>query len=788
MTHSTNSVRLLKYYRACILEQIKTSALKNISADKKNVIIKLSNADTLLCSPEPLEFPQVSQELLNLKIKSDIEKDPAKELIYGTVFVKGTANNKQINAPLLYCPCEIIRTGKKVCVKITGEISLNMGILSVLENDISNSNALFKEILNDVPKFPVTPRAIQGFVEAFVKLYNDNELKITSDNAVIYANLPKVSSGIIRDYNKYIDLVEKGVCGQDGMGIINPLLETSLKSIAIGLDGSADVRNSSNGKIDLTYCSRDEHLLSYSQRNILRSLTKDLSMITAIQGGPGCGKTTLIEQTIYQLIANGKRVLVVGKKEETLDVIENKLRKFVSSTSPFYVRSGSREHCIKLANTLETLAMRKPKSPFMDDVDKALKDVKKKVSVVKETSIAFSNYQYHKSNNYMKELFYWLYWNHKCSKLFRNKMFSKISDLPLGVDWTTEYKKVFVSRIMQNLNKICDTDNKRKALYLARALKSGRELSTMSETFAYHRALQQVLDIIPCWLTTINNISETIPPNFGYFDYVIIDEASQVDLASVIPVLLRARRAIVVGDDRQLKSLSFIDRRFNENAKSMILHEMYHEQQEFFDNSKNTLYDFAKYFTDSSSVFMLTEYFRGPANFIEFSSEEFYGSNIKGHWDTKPESLTFEKIEGAQANKGGLNYKEANRVIDKIQTIIRETPANQTIGVVTPFRKQAEAIYAEIRRRIAAEDIESRQITVGTAHAFQGDERHHMIISWGIAPNSPVQNCAFVNNPNLFNVAITRASATTTNLCSVSPNELPDGLLKKYMLRYGFNG
>lgn len=782
MSNTTNSVRLLKYYRACILEEIKTSALKNISADKKNVIIKLSNADTLLCSSEPLEFPQVSQELLNLKIKSEIEKDPAKDLLYGTVFVKGVVNKKQINAPLLYCPCEIIRTGKKICVKITGELSLNMGILSVLEADITTSNALFKEIINDVPKFPVSTTSIKGFVEAFAELYRNVDLKITSDNAVIYANLPKVSSGIIRDYNRYIDLVDKGVVGMNGMSVINPLFETCLKELGVKLDDRHGLEESFNRKIDLIYCPRKSSLLSPSQRNIIKNLTTgETPFITAVQGGPGCGKTTLIDNIISHLIANGKRVLVVGKKEETVNVIEEKIKK--ATKLPFYVRTGTGEHCAKLANTLETLAMRKPKPSYTGDVDEALREINRKVDILNKTVKSLQEYRKQKDNGISVGAFLKSsYWNHKCAKAFYNKMFLNVKDIPFDFDVDGEYSKIFQDRIEQGLDKMCDTDYKRKALYLARALKSGRDLTKQSLSATYYDALQHVLSVIPCWLTTINNISETIPPCFGYFDYVIIDEASQVDLASVMPVLLRARNAVIVGDDRQLKTLSFIDRRFNENIKSLLLHEAFTEHTEFLDNSKNTLYDFAKYFAHSSNVFMLTEYFRGPGNFISFSNREFYGGYIRGERTYDNDALKFEKIEGAQANKGGVNYKEANRVIDKIQTIIRETPYNETIGVVTPFRKQAELIYDEINRRIAADDILERRIVVGTAHAFQGDERDHIIISWGIAPNSPVQNNTFINNPNLFNVAITRASKTLTSLCSVTPNELPDGLLKRYMM------
>jgi superfamily I DNA and/or RNA helicase len=46
-------------------------------------------------------------------------------------------------------------------------------------------------------------------------------------------------------------------------------------------------------------------------------------------------------------------------------------------------------------------------------------------------------------------------------------------------------------------------------------------------------------------------ISESLPPDFGCFDLVIIDEASQSDLLA-LPALLRAKKVLIVGDDKQV--------------------------------------------------------------------------------------------------------------------------------------------------------------------------------------------------------------------------------------------
>src|SRR3546814_6316324 len=46
-------------------------------------------------------------------------------------------------------------------------------------------------------------------------------------------------------------------------------------------------------------------------------------------------------------------------------------------------------------------------------------------------------------------------------------------------------------------------------------------------------------------------ISESLPAELGCFDLVIIDEASQSDLTA-LPALLRAKKVLIVGDDKQV--------------------------------------------------------------------------------------------------------------------------------------------------------------------------------------------------------------------------------------------
>jgi very-short-patch-repair endonuclease len=106
-----------------------------------------------------------------------------------------------------------------------------------------------------------------------------------------------------------------------------------------------------------------------------------------------------------------------------------------------------------------------------------------------------------------------------------------------------------------------------------------------------------------------------------------------------------------------------------------------------------------------------------------------------------------------------------------------------SIGIISPFRAQVEQLKISVSKVLSEHMMEKHQIEIGTAHTFQGDERDIMLISWAYAQNSYPQSLIFLQKPNLFNVAITRARYKTINFISKNPRELPEGILRSY---FGF--
>jgi len=109
------------------------------------------------------------------------------------------------------------------------------------------------------------------------------------------------------------------------------------------------------------------------------------------------------------------------------------------------------------------------------------------------------------------------------------------------------------------------------------------------------------------------------------------------------------------------------------------------------------------------------------------------------------------------------NQAEIDAVIEQLKELINSNYVG-TIGVVTPFKRQAELIthYLQERHlRLYDELVNNHGFIAATAHKFQGDERDVIIFSPVVSNGAPQGTLNFLNStPNLFNVAITRARAS----------------------------
>lgn len=283
----------------------------------------------------------------------------------------------------------------------------------------------------------------------------------------------------------------------------------------------------------------------------------------------------------------------------------------------------------------------------------------------------------------------------------------------------------------------------------------------------YYKLLPEITNILSCWAVTSLSVRSRVPFQAGFFDLVVIDEASQCDIASALPLIFRAKRAVIIGDDKQLTHISSIN-----NTQDIHLLEKYTLDENYlgWSYSGTSLYRLASSLCNSNDIVVLRDHHRSHADIINYSNKYFYQGNLR--IATKYENLkSLDKDQVVRwinvngkvikpSTGGSLNELEAKAVVNELKRIIN-TGYSGTIGVVSPFRAQANRI-----RDLVYQDQELldrlllRQFLVDTVHKFQGDERDVMIFSTVIGQDISKGSLLFLSRTgNLFNVAITRARA-----------------------------
>ena len=298
-----------------------------------------------------------------------------------------------------------------------------------------------------------------------------------------------------------------------------------------------------------------------------------------------------------------------------------------------------------------------------------------------------------------------------------------------------------------------------------------------------------LLGAFPIWAVTNPHAAELLPLQREMFDIVVVDEASQCDVASALPLLYRARRAVVCGDPKQLRHLSWL--REDRQAALASQHGLSASQRSQWNYRTHSLLDVINGALPSQDdVVLLDEHYRSLPQIIEFSNQQFYGGALRV-MTRRPDTLGLRSVELRKVNgtrrKEGYNVEEVEAIIKEINKIAtadaKKAPGDRhSIGVLSPYRDQVNYLNRQLAAKLKSKVVQEHDIAVGTAHTFQGDERDVMLISFCADPKSHRSTLTFMNQENLFNVAVTRARRRQVIFTGLDPRHLPpEHLLRDYL-------
>lgn len=313
-------------------------------------------------------------------------------------------------------------------------------------------------------------------------------------------------------------------------------------------------------------------------------------------------------------------------------------------------------------------------------------------------------------------------------------------------------------------------DNYRQQIssFLANLQLNDGNIDSIQLAYEY-RTIERILtQLMPICAVTSLSARGRLPFVAGCYDLVIIDEASQCDIASMIPLLYRAKRGVIIGDPNQLKHITTMTHQ--QDLELVVKHEV----DACFSYCVHSLFDLAISVGHRNDLVHLRDHHRSHADIIDFSNKEFYNGLLRVATDYSrlqfpygpDKSVMWKNIVGKTERPqagSAYNQEEINAVIEQLSYLVNDNYIG-SIGVVTPFKRQADLITSYLKekdKKLYDELVKNHDFVAATAHKFQGDERDVIIFSPVISNNASQSTLNFLGStPNLFNVAITRARAS----------------------------
>ena len=308
--------------------------------------------------------------------------------------------------------------------------------------------------------------------------------------------------------------------------------------------------------------------------------------------------------------------------------------------------------------------------------------------------------------------------------------------------------------------------------------KTGKGKRAMKFRKIAQQEMEHCKDSVPCWIMPLYKVAETIHPEQEMYDYVIIDEASQLGPDAIF-LLYISKNIIIVGDDKQT-SPEYV----GVDANTMTPHIKRHLNGIPFSDYYGTefsFFDHAKFFCDGVTV--LREHFRCMPEIIEFSNRYFYAPDGKGLYPLKQysenrlEPLVTEYCSNGYTEGRGariINEPEAIQIAELIGKLVEDENYNRkTIGVITlQGNQQASLIENLLLKRIGEKEFHKRKIVCGNSSSFQGDERDIIFLSLVTAHNHNRSALVKPEDERRFNVAVSRAKEQIWLFHSVQLDDL----------------
>ena len=787
---------IIGYYRACYIHDFKAVSVPNFFA-------KAVEYRYVLKSFEPLSgrlkaYPVNSEWGAELEAALTLHSKE-KALYVGAFFLKGKmqviSRATSIFAPLFLFDAHLSLEDDVYYVEVdVDNPTLNPAFLDYVKSNDSTVTCTFDELSKKMPKGKFNFDnliALKNGLAALFPNWNVDSIDELIQSDAISVDLNGIQKSRSKSYERVllsgaaIGLVKKP---KGARGVINELTTLSQKKISSNLFKALFSEVVQSPKSIKKRGINVPVSLSESQKKVFYSV--DNQDVTMVVGPPGTGKSFTIAALATELMSKQRSVLIASKNNQAGHVIGEKIKQdfgldgLVIET---YERGFKNALLRRVNRILQGIAAKHLKDEKMMG-EHAIVAMRKEID--QWTALLLKR---------EKEELKWGRFFHE----YRNTFFQKYQS-----KWV-EYKyrkRIPIWQIKQNIDQAERKKNRLIKKYIIDKYNAHLQASLVSkrsEFLQLVKALGQqsgslmqegfenidfglILKALPAWICNATDVHRVLPLKEGLFDVVIIDEATQCDIASMIPLMYRAKKVVIVGDPKQLRHISFLS-----SYQDGELRKKFKITDDIPDYRTSSILDLvnAKIHSQNQVVF-LDEHYRSMPDIVSFSNKEFYDGGLNVMTET-PVTLTeknlFLRRVMGQRSPSGKNNVEAQAIVDDVAQIIENQHGVaknivESIGIISPFRAQVTLIKTLLRQTIPLKYMKKHRILVGTPFHFQGEERDVVFLSFVVDDKTHHSTHTYLNREDVFNVSITRARNRQLVFTSIQAlDQNPNNLLTKYL-------
>ncbi|MCQ2513903.1 MAG: AAA domain-containing protein [Ruminococcus sp.] len=479
--------------------------------------------------------------------------------------------------------------------------------------------------------------------------------------------------------------------------------------------------------------------------------------ISYIQGPPGTGKTQTIINTIITAFFNEKTVLFSSYNNKPIDSVFEALSSinFRGKTIPFPIlRIGNKQKIMESINSIKQLINatqnitiynstldknKEAKAEQTKQLTELLKNHEKIIDL-NERKEAIEDLK--KINNNMN-------FRMNLDAFQLNKVNQELAQIGEATDeqalaLLNDNEESFLSYLYYTSAKYIKKLNEpkynefRDIIYLADEDECVKKFSSY---ISKNDNFEKLLKVFPIMTSTCISAHKIGVPK-PYFDMTIIDEASQCNLAMSLLPIIRGNKLMLVGDPQQLNPVIVLDSIANNTLKNK------YNISEEYDYIKNSIYKTYLACDSVSNEILLSYHYRCNKNIIDFNNKKYYNNKLK----IKSQSNNKNPLVFIDIPQNTTSYKNTSPAeTDKIIQYAKNN-GDRSIGIITPFANQKNYINK------ALSDANIKNVTCGTVHTFQGDEKDVILFSLAITDKTHINTYDWLkNNKELINVAVSRA-------------------------------